>query len=249
MAQSDIYLCFECGTKNRVGSDNRSGAKCGSCGAYLFQDQARSKTRAVSEKAQAEKKDGSGSGGAQAIFWILVGLVALVGWALYSPGADSKKSVVESNTSIPASQPETLSIAQPAPVFDEPVVSQAPGIIWNKTNKKPEAPFQIITSAGSDYFVKLENAYTGEDAVAVYVNGGRRTSVEVPLGSYRMKYATGKIWYGENHLFGPEDTSFYSSNDIMNFRVQGNYINGYTVELIRQVGGNLETRPISANDF
>jgi len=247
MKQSDIYLCFECGTKNRVGSDNRSGAKCGSCGAYLFQDQARSKTGAVSKKAQADKKVGSGE--AKAAFWVLVGIVGVIGLGLYSTRAGSPKSVIEFNGSTPANQPETFSIAQPAPVFDEPVVFQAPGIIWNKTNNKPEAPFQIITSAGSDYFVKLENAYTGEDAVAVYVTGGRRTSVEVPLGSYRMKYATGKTWYGEKHLFGPDDTNFYSSNDIMNFRVQGNYINGYTVELIRQVGGNLETRPISANDF
>jgi hypothetical protein len=131
------------------------------------------------------------------------------------------------------------------------VVSRPPGgVIANRTGRSPEAPFEIVTSAGADYFLKLVDAGTGQDALTIYVRGGERLEVTVPLGSYRMRYAAGETWRGETHLFGPGDlTSYSASESVFTFEVSGGYVNGYTVELIRQVGGNMDTRRISPSQF
>lgn len=74
--------------------------------------------------------------------------------------------------------------------------------------------------------------------------------VPVPLGSYRMRYAAGETWRGETHLFGPgELTSYNASESVFTFEGSGGFVNGYTVELIRQVGGNMDTRRISPSQF
>jgi hypothetical protein len=126
----------------------------------------------------------------------------------------------------------------------------APGILENRTGRSAEAPFGINTSPGADYYLKLVDATTGRDAVTIYVRGGQLLEVSVPLGSYRLRYASGETWRGPAHLFGPgELTSYNTSDSIFNFAVSGGYVNGYTVELIRQVGGNMDTRRISPSQF
>jgi hypothetical protein len=72
----------------------------------------------------------------------------------------------------------------------------------------------------------------------------------VPLGTYRLRYASGETWRGETHLFGPGDLKSYSASEsIFTFEVSGGYVNGYTVELIQQVGGNMDTRNINLSEF
>ncbi len=71
---------------------------------------------------------------------------------------------------------------------------------------------------------------------------------DVPLGSYELKYATGKTWYGLDYLFGP-NTSYYKADDVFRFSKTGDGVSGWTVELFQQVGGNLETKKISEDDF
>ena len=84
--------------------------------------------------------------------------------------------------------------------------------------------------------------------MSFFIFGGQSFETEVPLGTYRVKYATGETWYGENYLFG-STTRYSEAEKIFEFTVQGNQISGYTVELIRQRGGNLQTKAISANPF
>lgn len=86
--------------------------------------------------------------------------------------------------------------------------------------------------------------------MAVYIVGGRKIDVEVPLGSYILRYASGKTWRGETYLFGPGDlTAYNEAGSIFDFRVENGYLSGYTVELISQVNGNLSTKSLSAGQF
>ena len=131
-----------------------------------------------------------------------------------------------------------------------PIARPAAGVMENRTGRSPEAPFEIITSSGADYYLKLVDSRTGQDAITVYVRGGQRIEVTVPLGTYRLRYAAGEIWRGASHLFGPGEMTMYNeSGSIFNFDVSSGYVNGYTVELIRQVGGNMDTRQINPSQF
>jgi hypothetical protein len=63
-----------------------------------------------------------------------------------------------------------------------------------------------------------------------------------------MRYATGSVWYGRQHLFGPQ-TGYHRADDVFRFRQEGNQIAGYEVQLYRQVNGNLRTSEISASEW
>ena len=113
------------------------------------------------------------------------------------------------------------------------------------------APLTIATrTGGGHYFVKLRTVGTGELIAEVFVREGQRASIEVPLGTYELTYATGRTWYGPKAgaLFGPE-TGYAKADNTFTFRIDGNQILGYTVELYLQTHGNLETKPMSAREF
>ena len=82
----------------------------------------------------------------------------------------------------------------------------------------------------------------------VFVRGGSTVEVEVPLGTYRLKYAAGQNWYGLPHLFGPE-TSYSKADTPFRFYIEGQRISGYTVTLYSVRDGNLRTSPLNPGDF
>ena len=131
-----------------------------------------------------------------------------------------------------------------------PKVKQRPGVIWNKTLLLPQAPFEIETDYGTDYYIKLVDAETNDDAMAIYVVGGQDLEVLVPLGYYKMRYAYGETWRGEQHLFGPGDlTTVEEALENFDFNRSFKGFSGYTVRLIPHITGNLPTRHIARDDF
>lgn len=132
----------------------------------------------------------------------------------------------------------------------QPQIFQAPGVMWNVTNRPAVAPLAINTNPGSDYYVKLVDATYGTPAMAIFVKGGQPLEVEVPLGSYYIHYASGKNWQGEAVRFGLGNlTSYHEAGKRFDFIHRNDHISGYTIELIRQTGGNLSTKSISAAQF
>lgn len=132
---------------------------------------------------------------------------------------------------------------------DYPPVPINQGVKQKFTNEESIATFTIVTPPGPEnYFVKIINAHTGATVITLYIFGGQRYQTMVPIGSYRFKYATGKIWYGDDHLFGP-NTQYSEADRTIEFTQQGNQINGLVITLIRRVDGNFPTKPISANKF
>jgi hypothetical protein len=110
------------------------------------------------------------------------------------------------------------------------------------------APFGIVTSGGSNYFLKLVDQSTNQDAVGLFVRGGEYLEVTVPLGSYELRYATRLKWSGEIDLFGPE-TTYFKADETLTFMSTETGYSGVTVELIRQAEGNLETYEIPKSAF
>jgi hypothetical protein len=82
----------------------------------------------------------------------------------------------------------------------------------------------------------------------IFVRGGDTVQVEVPLGTYVVKYASGTTWYGYDYRFGPE-TDYSKAESKFDFRNDGYQISGYTITLYRVAGGNLHTRGLSPAEF
>ena len=71
------------------------------------------------------------------------------------------------------------------------------------TLSKPIAPFEIKSSYGTNYLVKLVDVNDEQSFITVFIRGGTTVNVDVPLGTYVVKYASGVKWYGYSYLFGP----------------------------------------------
>ncbi|MFX0095721.1 MAG: TerB family tellurite resistance protein, partial [Candidatus Hodarchaeota archaeon] len=133
---------------------------------------------------------------------------------------------------------------------DKPAEKQLPynGIITKKY-QQGVAPFRIVTRYPERHnFIKLCDYRTKDAILTAFIRGGTELSINVPLGTYELKWATGKAWFGDSYLFGPE-TTYSMADDKFNFVQMGDMIRGYTVELYLQSDGNLKSRQVSAFDF
>lgn len=110
------------------------------------------------------------------------------------------------------------------------------------------APLEIKTSSGLNYLVKLEDVSTGVNILDVFVRGGATVNLEVPLGTYRLKYASGKTWYGYEHYFGPP-TGYNKADSNFRFYNDGSRVSGYTVTLYQVQNGNLSTSRLTPGEF
>jgi hypothetical protein len=141
-------------------------------------------------------------------------------------------------------------MAQPSrPAFDAPELSlPRSGEVRRYTNEDGVAPLQIQSSVGDHYLVKLEDAASGKAVLAVFVRGGQTEEIEVPLGTYTVKYASGEKWFGSTHLFGP-DTQYSKADQTFTFSSNGYQYTGYTLTLYKVRDGNLRTSKLQPTEF
>lgn len=112
----------------------------------------------------------------------------------------------------------------------------------------PTAPLKLTTPSDGNYVMKVED-WTTKELVAMYFIGSNSTlSIELPPGSYRIKFAKGGIWHGTYYLFGPR-TAYSCISDKINFYASSNIIRGYGIQLTRRLDGNLKTPPLRARDW
>ena len=116
------------------------------------------------------------------------------------------------------------------------------------TSNERLAPFEIRSSPGGHYLLKLVDVYSKSDVMTVFIRGGVTVNVDVPLGTFEVRYAAGERWYGYEHLFGP-DTACSKADKTFEFRIEGNQISGYTLTLYKVAHGNLHTSKIPRRSF
>lgn len=115
---------------------------------------------------------------------------------------------------------------------------------------RPIAPLEIITKSKiHHYFIKLVDPNTNMTITTVFVHAGHTAAIDVPVGRWQLKYATGIQWRGENELFGINQTSYYQADELFNFFVGLDQVHGYTIELYEQEDGNLTQTEISPEQW
>jgi hypothetical protein len=141
-------------------------------------------------------------------------------------------------------------VEKPAIVAEQPEIA-CPGAQPPRDRTKKAsattAPLGIAVPSGANYFIKLVSLQ-GEDVSSFYMEGGTSREVNVPFGSYRIKYASGQNWCGNEELFG-QNTLLSEADQTFDFGIVGGQVVGYTVELIPQTQGNLSTTSIERGDF
>jgi len=146
--------------------------------------------------------------------------------------------------------PQVSPAQPPTPV--EPSLPQQPlpasGEVQTWTEARRVAPFKIEGARGSHRLLKLVEWSTGSPVMTVFVRKGTTVEVEVPLGTYEVRFACGQAWYGYEHLFGPE-TSCRRADRLFSFEAIGGRVTGFMITLYRVPFGNLPTSPISLAEF
>lgn len=172
-----------------------------------------------------------------------IGILASIGIPAY------QDYISNTNTTIQGTEQSTdTSISEPAETL--PTVAKPSSGIYaqNLNGQQAIAPLEIRTDSGSDYYVKVVDTANNNDTLTIYIHGGETVEVEVPLGSYEIRYASGNNWYGDELKFGSE-TSYNKADEIFTFSDTGYQVSGYTITLYQVVDGNLQTRSIDESQF
>lgn len=203
------------------------------------------------------------------LFATLLPLVLFGGAFLYnelSPSPATSASVAPRPAAVPPdTSPPRAKVPAPAAKAPQPQWSQ----ITDNSRATP-APLRLTppescsasftSGAGNrSHFIEVKtNPRGGMTLVRMYVNGapewygqvfihaGDTCRLNLPRGVFKMKTASGQNWYGYESLFGARSTYYSESSDLFDLTEPGSY---YTVELIEQVGGNMDTHSISAAQF
>mgnify|MGYP001766199321 CR=1 FL=1 len=123
------------------------------------------------------------------------------------------------------------------------------GYVVDHVNQEMVAPLKFVTkNDGNHYWIKIFDWTSNVVVKEIFIRSGYSYETSVPLGTYGIKYAAGKKWYGRQKLFG-KDTVYSKAEQSFSFSMQNNQYSGYTIELIFQRGGNLRTRGISENEW
>lgn len=113
------------------------------------------------------------------------------------------------------------------------------------------APLEIRTRRGNgNYYVKISRIFdTGKFlSRTAFIRDGETLTANIPVGDYDIRYAVGDAWYGTQELFG-NSTACARADDVFSFRKTTQGYTGFTIELISQIDGNLDTDPLSVEDF
>jgi len=221
-----------CGAMNRVGVYWVSRRpKCGACGVLLPEPTAIRAFRYVLHSSVIPLAVGAA---------LIV--VAWRPWTLSivtSPQAAADPGPTPLRIELPHATASADCSAEPQP---------ATGIYQSYSHARAIAPLTIRTTAGSNYLVKLQDTASGADIVSFFILGGQDLQASMPLGNFILKYATGQFWCGDAALFGPS-TGVSRAKKVLRFYRDQSGTFGHTIELIPQVGGNLETYSIPRSQF
>lgn len=131
-----------------------------------------------------------------------------------------------------------------------PLEQPQTGLLYSATPDEELAPFDITANSNTNYLIRLCD---GKKIIqSYYIRAGETLSVYVPLGSYSLYYACASKdspWFGKSDLWDSA-TSYYKSNTIYTFDFDGEYYNGYTLELLGRSSsddGNTQATESSSN--
>lgn len=177
--------------------------------------------------------------------FVLVFILAFALMLIVVFGSSSRSTSATVSATSPAA---SVKSASSLPTLTPEIPPQT-GLLYSSSYDEELAPFTITANSENNYLLRLCD---GRQIVqSYYIRAGETLTVHVPLGEYSLYYACApstSSWFGESNLWGTH-TAYYKSSELYNFSFDGEYYNGYTLNLlgIASPAGNLETIESSSN--
>lgn len=105
-----------------------------------------------------------------------------------------------------------------------PVVA-TPGVMRVRAGRTAAAPLHIRNNGEMDQLVKIFNVADQREEMLVYARASQGVDVKLPLGTYEVRFAAGRTWYGLQFLFGSQ-TRFARLEQQLTFRRKAGAIEG-----------------------
>ena len=148
-------------------------------------------------------------------------------------------------------QLKNVQVLNSANLDSHTLIEQTPpinGHIFLYPEENRVAPLTIKTTGDEYYYFVLTKIGSTKKMMSFFGHGGETIRVKVPLGAYKLYFATGKTWYGIDDLFG-EDTVYRKCDSTFSFTDNYESYSGWTVTLYPVVDGNMDTVTVSETDF
>jgi hypothetical protein len=111
-----------------------------------------------------------------------------------------------------------------------------------------QALLVVNTKSGSDYYIKLVDAYDKRIVRSFYLHGGGTGEIHVPAGAFIMLINQGDTWYGPKIGFGPNSSRSRIREEIV-IEATGNEDDGIEITLQSVANGNLRSEGVSSSEF
>lgn len=104
----------------------------------------------------------------------------------------------------------------------------ASGTVLEGESRGNEIKFVTSADLGAYYFVRFylltsdDVSEEGTLAAGLFIVGGRKASIRLPSGYYRVTCLVGNAWYGLEHLFGADSKTYNGANAVQS---RAGYIN------------------------
>ena len=120
----------------------------------------------------------------------------------------------------------------------EPTSGLAHGLLWRNSPLAAVFPLVVQTPEGRDFYLRVEDAETGEAVLAAGITGGQFFRVLVPNGRFVLDFTYGTDWRGEEEGFAPApNTGALRIDSPLSFGVEGLARKaGHVVTLTEQEG-------------
>ncbi|MBQ8546841.1 MAG: zinc-ribbon domain-containing protein [Clostridia bacterium] len=123
-----------------------------------------------------------------------------------------------------------------------PVSEPASGTILSGREYYNGSEITITAPSNQSCVIKLKTS-SGNTRLSFYVRAGKTVTIGVPAEYLYVYFASGKTWYGNEHLFG-KNTNYSMDSKICDFK---NYTWEYT--LTPTSSGNFSQKPIDESEF
>lgn len=115
------------------------------------------------------------------------------------------------------------------------------GLLFHRSGLPATLPLVVKTFPGKDYVIFLIAPDDGQAVMAGYIRGGEHFRLVVPPGRWRIRFAYGRDWQGEDALFG-EETEWASYDEVLEFGAGTRNYRGHIITLIEENGRMIVVR-------
>lgn len=102
------------------------------------------------------------------------------------------------------------------------------------------------------YFVRVADWKSSHMVLTAFIRAGEKVALKLPPGSYKIRYATGLEWYGEEQLFG-EDTQYIQLMEKdapqQPLKVEVSQQRGLDIAFFPCGEGTMDVQPINPDHF